>query len=59
MTATAAIEKADRYLSMLKARNLPTQKFDALATQAIRRNDFRVLEMVYCWAEFETIRKGA
>lgn len=56
MNNETAIAKADRYLSMLKAHRLPTQRFDALAMQAIRHNDFRVLEMVYCWSEFECRR---
>jgi hypothetical protein len=54
----AAIDKADRYLVWLKSRKLPTQKFNKLADQAVDRNDFRVLEMVYSWAEFECRRYG-
>jgi hypothetical protein len=54
----AAIDKADRYVAWLKSRKLPTYKFNRLADQAVARNDFRVLEMVYSWAEFECRRYG-
>jgi hypothetical protein len=53
-----AIDKADRYLTWLRANNLPTRKFNKLADQALDRNDFRVLEIVYSWAEFECRRYG-
>lgn len=55
---TAAVAKAERYVEWLRSRNLPAQKFNRLADQAMAWNDFRVLEMVYSWAEFECRRYG-
>lgn len=54
----AAIAKAERYVKWLTAHNICTSKFNRLADQAVAWNDFRVLEMVYSWAEFECRRHG-
>lgn len=54
----AAIAKAERYVEQLKAQGIRTTKFNKLADQAVAWNDFRVLEMVYSWAEFECRRYG-
>ena len=55
MTNDKAIAKADRYLAHLRSHGWEkgAAKFYKLAMQAMERNDFRVCEMVYVWAEFE------
>jgi hypothetical protein len=55
---TAAVAKAERYEAWLKSRNLPVVSFARLADQAMAWNDFRILEMVYMWAEFESRQRS-
>jgi|KBSMisStaDraftv2_1062788.scaffolds.fasta_scaffold2597990_1 hypothetical protein len=55
MTNTTDIAKADRFITELRSQGADEMaaKFYKLAAQAMTRNDFRVCNMVYVWAEFE------
>jgi vacuolar-type H+-ATPase subunit I/STV1 len=54
----AEIDKADRYLAMCKARRYDTRKFNKLCDQALDKNDWRVVNMIYVRDEFETIQRS-
>jgi hypothetical protein len=53
------VAKADRYIAWLRRQDCDKSaaKFYKLAVQAMERNDFRICEMAYAWAEFECSRK--
>lgn len=54
----AEIDKAERYETYCKQRGYCLRKFRKLADQALDRNDWRIVNMVYVRDEFETRQRS-
>jgi hypothetical protein len=52
------IDKADRYETWCKQHGYCLRKFRKLADQALDRNDWRVVNMIYVRDEFETRQRS-